>query len=224
MLPKQENKLDIDGYAMLLLSTLLMLATAGLSYAYYFRKVFRTAKNETNHCDENAVVLVLGKKLVDEQPDLEYLQRLICAKNILNKYTSTEVIILGGITGNANISEAHAGLLYLEKNEIDNSRINLEEKSRNTIENIRNSISFLKERKKKIVIVSNRYHLLRAKQMANGFGLNVDLCGAEETLSMNMSSILKIMMEALHVHWYKSGRYYAKITNNIRILDRIGKY
>lgn len=224
MLPKQEKKTDIDGYAMLLLSSFFMIATAGVSYLYYFKKIFNTAKNETSSCDNGGVIFVLGKKLKNEKPDKEYVQRLERVQNILNQYDDTSVIILGGKTGSATISEAYAGKLFLEQNNIDISRINLEEASRNTLENIKNAIDLLKEKNKKIVVISNRYHLLRAKQMAKGFGLEVELCAAEEKFNLNLLSVLKLMTEALHVHWYVSGRIYARITNNTRMLNRIGKY
>ena len=74
------------------------------------------------------------------------------------------------------------------------------------------------------MIVSNRYHLSRSKQMANGLGLKVDLCAAEEKLDVSLLSLFKLMTEAMHVHWYKSGRFYARFTNNERMLNRIGKY
>lgn len=224
MLPKQDNKVDLDGYAMLLLSTVFMTATAGLSYLYYFKKIFHTAKNETPHCDNDVVVFVLGKKLKNELPDEEYVQRLERVQNILHQHDDSNVIILGGKTGKATISEAYAGKLFLQQNNIDISRINLEEASRNTLENIKNAINLLKEKNKKIVIVSNRYHLSRAQQMAKGFGLEIELCAAEEKFNLNLLSVLKLMTEALHVHWYASGRLYARLTNNARMLERIGKY
>lgn len=224
MLPKQKNKIDIDGYAMLLLSSFFMIATAGISYLYYFKKIFYTAKNETTSCDNGCVIFVLGKKLKNELPDKEYVQRLERVQNILNQHDNTSVIILGGKTGAATITEAHAGKLFLEQNNIDISRINLEEASRNTLENIKNAIDLLHKKNKKIVVVSNRYHLLRAKHMAKGFGIEVELCAAEEEFNYNLLSVLKLMTEAVHVHWYASGRLYARLTNNARMLERIGKY
>lgn len=224
MLPRQENKIDIDGYAMLILSTVFMTATAGLSYLYYLKKIFHTAKNETHYCDNDVVVFVLGKKLKNEHPDKEYVQRLERVQNILNQDGDSQVVILGGHTGKATISEAYAGKQFLQQNNIDISRINLEEASRNTLENIKNAIGLLKEKNKKIIVVSNRYHLLRAKQMARGFGLEVELCAAEEKFNLNVMSVFKLMVEAVHVHWYASGRLYARLTNNTRMLERIGKH
>ncbi|MFK5913389.1 MAG: YdcF family protein [Woeseiaceae bacterium] len=224
MLPRNDSKIDIDGYAMLLLSTALMIATAGLSYVFYLRKIFLIAKNETHYCDDDVMVLVLGKKLINNKPDSEYVQRLRRAHHILSENDEAQVMVLGGKTGKANITEAYAGMLFLEKHEVDSSRINLEEASRNTLENIKNAIAILHAKNKKIVIVSNRYHLARAKQMANGFGLEVALCAAEEKLKLNLTSVIKLMMEAVHVHWYFSGRLYAKLTNNAAMLNRIGSH
>ena len=71
-------------------------------------------------------------------------------------------------------------------------------------------------------MVKNRYHLARAKQMSKGFGLEVDICAAEDKLNINLVTVFKLMIEALHVHWYISGHYYAHLTNNKRIIKRVG--
>jgi len=222
MLPKHKSKIDIDGYSMLILSALIMIATAGISYLFCFKKIFNTARTTPHHCSDNVMVCVLGKKLVNEKPDKEYLLRLNRATHILENDGQSQVILLGGQTGNAKISEAFAGKEFLLSNNIKSSQIYLEEASRNTLENIKNAIVLLKEKDKKIVVVTNRYHLARAKQMAEGFGLDVTLCAAEERLNINFVTVFKLIIEALHVHWYISGHYYAHLTNNNRIINRVG--
>lgn len=222
MLAKHENKIDIDGYSMLLLSTVIMIATAGISYLFCLKKIIHTAKTTTHDCREDVMVCVLGKKLINEKPDEEYLLRLNRASHILNQDARSQVILLGGQTGKAKISEAYAGKKFLLKHNIDLSRIYLEEASINTLENIKNAIILLKEKDKKIVVVTNRYHLARVKQMAQGFGLEVMLCAAEDKLNINLVSVFKLIIEALHVHWYLSGHYYAHLTNNNRIIKRVG--
>lgn len=222
MLPRYKNKIDLDGYSMLVVSTLVMIATAGISYLFCFRKIFNTAKNTPHHCNENAMVCVLGKKLINEKPDNEYVSRLQRASHILSNNNDTQILLLGGKTGDANISEAFAGQEFLLQKNIEPSRIYLEEASRNTLENIKNAIDLLVEKDKKIVVITNRYHLARAKQMSNGFGLEVDICAAEDKLNINLATLFKLMIEALHVHWYISGHYYAHLTNNSRIIKRVG--
>lgn len=224
MLPKNDNKFDVDGYAMLLLSLLVMIATAGISYLLCLKKIISIAKNETSLCDADATIFVLGKKLINDQPDNEYVLRLKRVHTILKTNLAAQVIVLGGKTGDANITEAQAGKIFLEQHKIDTSQIKLEESSRNTLENLKNAIDLFNLINKKIVIVTNRYHLARAKQMANGFGLEVKLCAAEEKLDINPLLLLKLMVEALHTQWYVSGRVYAKLTNNTRMINRIGKF
>ena len=222
MLAKHKNKIDIDGYSMLILSGLIMIATAGISYLFCFKKIFQTAKTTTHDCNENVVLCVLGKKLINEKPDKEYLLRLNRARHILGNDEQSQAILLGGQTGKASISEAFAGKEILLTNNIEPSRIYLEEASINTLENIKNAIILVKEKDKKIVVVTNRYHLARVKQMSEGFGLDVALCAAEDKLNINLVTLSKIMIEALHVHWYLSGHYYAHLTNNNRIIKRLG--
>jgi len=222
MLAKHNNKIDFDGYSMFVLSGLVMIATAGISYLYCFKKIFQTANKTTHDCDENVVLCVLGKKLINNKPDSEYLLRLNRASYILNNDEQSHAILLGGKTGKASISEAFAGKEVLLSNNIDPSRINLEEASINTLENIKNAITLVREKDKKIVVVTNRYHLARAEQMSKGFGLDVEICAAEEKLTINLVTFFKLMIEALHVHWYLSGHYYAHLTNNNRIIKRVG--
>ena len=222
MLAKHNNKIDIDGYSMFVLSGLVMIATAGISYLFCFKKIFQTAHKTTHDCEENVVLCVLGKKLINNKPDSEYLLRLNRASHILNNDEQSHAILLGGKTGKASISEAFAGKEILLSNNIDPSRINLEEASINTLENIKNAITLVKKKDKKIVVVTNRYHLARAEQMSKGFGLDVEICAAEEKLNINLVTFFKLMSEALHVHWYLSGHYYAHLTNNNRIIKRVG--
>ncbi len=227
MLAKYKNKIDIDGYAMLLLSTLVIVASAGISYLFCFKKIFDIAKNTNHNCTksekcESIIICVLGKKLINDQPDNEYSSRLNRAVYILSRNDASEVLLLGGKTGKAKISEAAAGQVFLLKNNIASSRVYLEEESRNTLENIINAIDLLSAEDKSVVVISNRYHLARAKQMAEGLGLEVELCAAEDKLNINLLMFLKLMLEALHVHWYIVGRSYAHITKNTRIIKRVG--
>ena len=222
MLSKYKNKIDVDGYSMLLLSIVVMTTTAGLSYLYFLKKIFSTAKETTTDCSADVVVCVLGKKLINESPDHEYILRLDRVSGILKKDENTHTILLGGKTGGAKISEAYAGKEYLLRENIDSSRINLEEASVNTLENFKNAMTLIRKKDQDIVVVTNRYHLARAKKLAEGFGMKVSLCAAEDKFKLNLISMYKIMIEALHVHWYVCGHYYAHLTKNNRIIKRIG--
>lgn len=222
MLLKYKNKIDIDGYFMLLLSVFVIFSTAGISYLFYFRKTYLSAKYAKIYCQKNKMLCVLGKKLLNDKPDDEYLLRLERARTILENCDNSEVILLGGKTGGATISEAYAGKKYLLKKSIDESRIYLEEESLNTLENFLNAIELLSDKKKEIIVITNRYHLARAKQLAVGLGLKIDVCAAEEKLNINRESLFKILIEALHVHWYNVGRGYAHITKNNRMIKRVG--
>lgn len=224
MLPKVDNKADLDGYTMLLLSSIVMTVTAGISYFLCLKKIFSTAKKETHYTDSDAVVFVLGKKLLNDKPDVEYIQRLKRVAAILENNNKIEAMVLGGKTGDATITEANAGKQFLAEYKADISRVKLEHASRNTLENLKNAIELLNLENKKIVIVSNRYHLARAGKMAKGFGLDVELCAAEENFRLNPVSFLKLAIEAFHYHWYNSGRVYAHLTNNARMIKRVGKY
>lgn len=222
MLPKYNNKFDFDGYTTLFVSAIAMVATLGITYAACLVKIFRTAKNTRFHFDENLMVCVLGKRLSNDRPDNDYIARLNRAYHLLRHNTESQVLLLGGKTGNASLTEAEAGKKFLLENNVDILRIHVEQASRNTLENLQNAMALLKEKNQKIIIVSNRYHLERVLKMANGFELNVEVCAAEEKLKLNHVTLIKLIIEALHVHWYLSGRYYAHLTKNQKMIKRIG--
>ena len=160
--------------------------------------------------------------MINESPDDEYTSRLKRVAKILRNDESSQAILLGGKTGEANISEAFAGKEYLLGEKIHSSRINLEEASVNTLENFKNAMTLINDSDQDIIVVTNRYHLARAKKMAEGFGLDVDICAAEKKLNINHIFMYKLIIEALHMHWYICGHYYAHLTKNERIINRIG--
>jgi len=58
--------------------------------------------------------------------------------------------------------------------------------------------------------------------MAEGLGLEVDLCAAEEKLNIGSLTVFRLLIEAAHIHWYSVGRYYAHLTKNNRMMRRVG--
>jgi len=131
------------------------------------------------------------------------------------------IFILGGITDDTDISESKAGGIFLEKNGVPSKNIVLEESSRNTLENLKQFKLSSAVKNTNYILVSNQYHLSRAVVMANGFNLQVTPCSAEKELKFSMMFIINILIEAFHLHWYLVGKYFAKITNNKRMLSKI---
>lgn len=90
-----------------------------------------------------------------------------------NKITKNIKIIVSGGQGNGeDISEAQAMYDYLVQNGIPADIIIKEDKSTNTEENFRFSEKFIEEKSAKIGIVTNNFHIYRAKKLAHAKGLD----------------------------------------------------
>ena len=59
---------------------------------------------------------------------------------------------------------------YLLTKGIREDRILMENQSKNTVENLRNCLTFLDENKDTVCIVTNDFHLFRAMHLAEGVG------------------------------------------------------
>jgi hypothetical protein len=57
--------------------------------------------------------------------------------------------------------------------------------------------------------------------MARSLGIPHRLCAAEEKLFFGPRTIGRIFIEAYHLHWYFVGRYWAAMTRNARMLERL---
>ena len=212
----------LDGYFTLFISILLILLSAGLSlfiaYAYIFRIANCTSRKLI---DEPSLFLVLGRKLSNNLPDIDYLHRLNCVLSLLNSQPESHALILGGYTGKSSLSESKAGLNYLIGKGISAFKITMEESSRNTLENLQQAKMLLQSDTRKIILITNRYHIARSKIMANGFGIFPEIYPAEKKFNIMSFALLKILSESFHLHWYLTGKYFAKLTNNQRMLARI---
>lgn len=90
-----------------------------------------------------------------------------------NKITKNIKIIVSGGQGNGeDISEAQAMYDYLVQNGIPADIIIKEDRSTNTEENFRFSEKFIEDKSAKIGIVTNNFHIYRAKKLAHAKGLD----------------------------------------------------
>lgn len=127
-----------------------------------------------------AAIIVLGCRVHGENPSPMLLQRISAACRYLEEYPEAVAIASGGKGEDELISEAECIKRQLEKRGISSDRIILEENSTSTRENMAFSKAILEERgiTGEIAIVSNEYHLRRAKTIAKKQGLDVKCCAA----------------------------------------------
>ena len=121
-------------------------------------------------------VIILGGRVYGDKPSNSLNERIKTATKYLKEHKDIKVVASGGKGKGKEISEAEAIKKELIKNGIDENRIIKEDKSKNTVENLKFSLEKIGEEravnneKAKVLIVTNGYHLYRSKKTAELFG------------------------------------------------------
>ncbi|MGE7690826.1 YdcF family protein [Lysinibacillus sp. NPDC097214] len=137
-------------------------------------------------------MIVLGAKVKPGGiPSLSLKNRLEEAVKYMKKYPHVNVIVSGGKGRDEDRTEASVMLKYLQDNGIDANRIVVEDQSTSTYENLLYSKDLLPKGTKKITIVSNDFHLKRAKYLAESLGFEVDVVAAKTPKSVELKLTLR---------------------------------
>lgn len=222
---KPAQPIGADGFATLLLSNLLILLSAGISLSWPTWRVYRVARSTRATEPRLELAVVLGYRLREDGIAGDYARRLERAHGLHVQGHVERILILGGGTGAAEISEAEAGRRYLISRGVPEERLIIEENSIHTLENLRNLRTVLDARcrscRSPFVLITSRYHLARAEVMARGLGLRPVLCAAEDRLAHDPGTVLRMLREGWFLHWYSVGRTWSRLTGNHKSLARI---
>lgn len=119
-------------------------------------------------------VIVLGAQVKEGRPSVVLQYRLDRAYEYLMENADTICIVSGGQGSNELVSEADIMKSYLVDKGIPSYRILVEDRSRNTEENIRFSFELIGDLQADIGIITNNFHVFRGSAIARKKGaLNV---------------------------------------------------
>ena len=155
------------------LKVLLVLAAAGvLIFGALLGQVLGGARDDISG-DPKAMV-ILGCQVRESGPSVMLRDRLDKALEYLKDHPDTVVVVSGGQGEREPASEAQAMAGYLEDHGFPREKILLEDQSVNTYQNLTYTARCLEEAgidvKDGVVIVSNGFHLTRAKMLAGRVG------------------------------------------------------
>ncbi len=127
------------------------------------------------------VVVVLGCKVNGTTPSLMLTKRLEATYDYLIENEDVLVIVSGGQGENEDISEAQCMKDYLIDKGISDDRIIMEDKSTSTYENILFSKQIMSDMElgNNIIIITDGFHQLRAKMIANKLDVETDSVSAK---------------------------------------------
>lgn len=133
---------------------------------------------EGHHFDREKpdYLMVLGAGLRGDKISTALLYRLEAAIKFNEQYPDVKIIVSGGQGEGEDMTEALAMKNYLVSHGIDKNLIISEDKSTNTYENFLYTKNLLKEKLGKedytITVISNDFHMYRAKYLGRKVGFN----------------------------------------------------
>ena len=123
-------------------------------------------------------ILILGHRLEpDESPSEDQVRRVDCAVAHWKETNAPVIMPCGGLTPGHSHTEADVMRDLLIERGVPAEIIHLEDKSRITIENVRNAAALLGEGKR-VALVTSDYHVERALDDCRRAGLNAYGVGA----------------------------------------------
>lgn len=108
-------------------------------------------------------IIILGARVNGKNVSSNLCYRLEAALDYINDNPECQVIVSGGKGAGEDITEALAMKNYLLDKGVEGARIIEEDKSVNTDENIKYSLEIIGTKSASIVVVSNNFHVFRAK-------------------------------------------------------------
>lgn len=123
--------------------------------------------SRNNYNKDADYIMVLGAKLHGDRPSKSLMYRMETALEYMKADEDLVLIASGGQGHDETIAEGDAIKNFFISKGITQNRIIVENQSKNTFENMKMSRDLIKKDGKiKINIVSNKYHIFRAKILA----------------------------------------------------------
>jgi uncharacterized SAM-binding protein YcdF (DUF218 family) len=216
-----QSSIDWDGIWTFLLTLLLLPVGFGIPLLICVVHVYRTARTQTSQC-YTTHVLVFGKRLVNQQIDDDYKQRLDKAFEYLQTNPEARLLLVGGVASGQTVSEAQAGKNYLLNLGIKAYRLKLEQESQNTLENLQHARRLLEQDNAfPITLISNRYHLARINTISTSLSMSHQLCACEEKFHFKVHLLPRLIMEGWYILWFHTGKSWSRLIRSQRMLSRV---
>lgn len=209
-----------------LVSLLVLLLSGGLVWLGYVIHVWRVAVRSPLLPPRRMVTLVFGQRLRHELPDSDYRQRLQRALALSQAGRTDHLLLLGG-RGQSQCSEAAAGEAWLRRHGVsDRLRLELEEESSDSLENLRHARQLLQAQAGQapppaVALLSSRYHLARCLLLARRLGMDATPVAAEDALPRRPRYLLQLLGEASYLMWIDVGLRWARLVGRRGMVARI---
>ncbi|MGN1008586.1 MAG: YdcF family protein [Butyricicoccus sp.] len=137
-------------------------------------------------------VLVLGAHIYDDRPSAALQSRLDVAAELLKENPDAKLVLCGGQGPDEIMPEAHMMYDYLAQKGVPEANLLVEDESNNTIQNIANAKAEFDLAGKKTAVITNEFHLARARRLMEQAGLeNAGMPAPTPYVSLRLVSHLR---------------------------------
>jgi uncharacterized SAM-binding protein YcdF (DUF218 family) len=152
----------------------------------------------------NSVVIVLGASLNKDGRASPAMKRRVKTACLLSVKKSAILLVSGGTTcDDVAKTEADEMRALAKEFGIEGKRVLIEDKSRNTLENAAfTKIILDQEDCQNVYVISDRYHLIRAKMAFQAVGVRAEYIAADLAEPLHPSYIFSILREFPALLWY----------------------
>lgn len=149
-------------------------ALAGLMVAIGYLSVRIGQQSTREEAQPADVILVLGAAEYRGQPSPVFRARLNHALELYNRKLAPQVMTTGGAGGDPRYTEGIVGRDYLVRQGVPSERIIVEQESQSTVQTIIAASEIMRRMGlKSAILVSDGYHIFRAKRILEQAGMTV---------------------------------------------------
>jgi uncharacterized SAM-binding protein YcdF (DUF218 family) len=177
---------------------LVVVLAALLYYVVTFVQVWWAARHDDTRTSE--AIVVLGAAQFNGRPSAVFKARLDHAADLYHERVAPLIVVTGGKQIGDQFTEATSGANYLHSKGIPDAAILRETTSRTSWESLAAAARVLENRDaKKVVLVSDPFHSLRIRSIANELGLDAVTSPTRRSPISGLEEWRRFLSEALRV-------------------------
>jgi uncharacterized SAM-binding protein YcdF (DUF218 family) len=177
---------------------LVVVLAALLYYVVTFVQVWWAARHDDTRRSE--AIVVLGAAQYNGRPTAVFRARLDHAADLYHERVAPTIVVTGGKQGGDQFTEATSGANYLHQKGVPDAAILRETTSRTSWESLAAAARVLRDRgEKEVVLVSDPFHALRIRSIANELGLDAVTSPTRSSPISGFEEWRRFLSEALRV-------------------------
>jgi uncharacterized SAM-binding protein YcdF (DUF218 family) len=177
---------------------LVAVLAALLYYVVTFVQVWWAARHDDSRRSE--AIVVLGAAQYNGRPTPVFRARLDHATDLYKERVAPTIVVTGGKQAGDQFTEATSGANYLHNKGVPDAAILRETTSRTSWESLAAAARVLRDRgEKQVVLVSDPFHALRIRSIANELGLDAVTSPTRSSPISGFEEWRRFLSEAMRV-------------------------